>query len=155
MLSSKPRSRPLLPGASRSSYDDIKLSRMAEFTVVTADSVNVTVSSNITQYPMQKRFQKGLTILQLKNKLELVTGGSAATMRLSLLDKQDQFVCYLDSETALFGSFPVDEGMRLHVEDKTCHKGEFEDTSGIQKYELTEEQYNSKQGERLTDQPPL
>ncbi|KAF0310297.1 hypothetical protein FJT64_018674 [Amphibalanus amphitrite] len=32
------------------------------------------------------------------------------------------------------------------VEDKTCHKGEFEDTSGIQKYELTEEQYNSKQG---------
>ena len=39
---------------------------MAEFSVVTADVVNVTVSSNITQFPMQKRFQKGLTILQLK-----------------------------------------------------------------------------------------
>ena len=51
----------------------------------------------------------------LQNKLELVTGGSATTMRLSLFDKQDQFVCYMDSETALLGSFPVDEGMRLHV----------------------------------------
>ena len=36
-------------------------------------------------------------------------------MRLSLYDKQDQFVCGMDSETALLGSFPVDEGMRLHV----------------------------------------
>ena len=60
------RSRPFRPGVSRSNYGDLKFSRMAEFTVVTADSVNVTVSSNITQFPMQKRFQKGLTILQLK-----------------------------------------------------------------------------------------
>ncbi|XP_037072140.1 tubulin-folding cofactor B-like isoform X2 [Pollicipes pollicipes] len=118
---------------------------MAEYQVVTADTVNVMVTSNITQFPMQKRFQKSLTILALKNKLELVTGGSAATMRLSLYDKQDQFVCAMDSETALLGSFPVDEGMRLHVEDKTCKKGEFEDTSNIQKYELSDEQYNSKQ----------
>ena len=65
------RSRPFRPGVSRSSYGDLKFSRMAEFTVVTADSVNVIVSSNITQYPMHKRFQKGLTILQLKVTIDL------------------------------------------------------------------------------------
>lgn len=118
---------------------------MAEYQVVTGDAVNVTVTSNITKFPMQKRFQKSLNILALKNKLELVTGGSAATMRLSLYDKQDQFVCSMDSETALLGSFPIDDGMRLHVEDKTHRKGEFEDTSNIQKFELTDEQYLSKQ----------
>ena len=56
-----------------------------------------------------------LRTLCWQNKLELITGGSAATMRLSVFDKQDQFVCHMDSETALLGSFPVDEGMRLHV----------------------------------------
>ena len=60
------RSRQFRPGVSRSNRDHLKFSRMAEFSVVTADTVNVTVSSNITQYPMQKRFQKSLTILQLK-----------------------------------------------------------------------------------------
>jgi len=118
---------------------------MAEYHVITSDAVNVNVTSNITQFPMNKRFLKSLTLLALKNKLELITGGSASTMRLSLYDKQDQFVTALDSETALLGSFPIDDDMRLHVEDKSCKKGEFEDTSNVQKYELTEEQYGARQ----------
>jgi len=44
----------------------------------------------------------------------------------------------------LLGSFPIDSGMRIHVEDPTRSKGEFEDTSAVEKFELSKEEYSKR-----------
>lgn len=50
--------------------------------------------------------------------MELVTGGSAATMKLKIYDKKNNFVCDIDNDESLLGSYPIDDGMRIHVVDK-------------------------------------
>ena len=50
-------------------------------------------------------------------------------------------------DEALLGSFPIEcQGFRIHVTDSELRKGELEDTSGVIKYELTEEEYSKKTG---------
>ena len=50
-----------------------------------------------------------------QSKLELLTGSVAANMKLEVYDKNDKLVCNITDNEALLGSFPVDDGMRLHV----------------------------------------
>lgn len=51
----------------------------------------------------------------LKGKLELITGGNAQTMTLQVFDKNEKLVCNVNEEERLLGSYPIDDGMRLHV----------------------------------------
>ncbi|KAK7488664.1 hypothetical protein BaRGS_00020117 [Batillaria attramentaria] len=112
--------------------------------VVTESFLNVTVTSNINSFGTEKHFPKDLTIAALKGKLELVTGASAATMKLSVLDKDNKFICNLDNDESLLGSYPVDSGMKIHVEDKQLSAGEFSDVSKVEKYEIPEEEYSKR-----------
>lgn len=47
----------------------------------------------------------------------MVTGGSAPTMKLKVFDKKNNFVCDIDNDNALLGSYPIDDGARIHVID--------------------------------------
>lgn len=109
-----------------------------------SDIVELHISSNVDRGALPRRFSKSITIPTLKGKLEMITGGSAATMKLSLYDCQDQFVCSLDSETLELGSFPVQSGMRLHVDDKSISKFELSATNTTEKFDLTEDEYDTK-----------
>jgi len=51
----------------------------------------------------------------VKAKLELVTGANSSTMILEVHNKEKQFVCSLTNDNALLGSFPIDDGMTIHV----------------------------------------
>ena len=51
----------------------------------------------------------------LKAKLELVTGASCTGMIIEVYGKEDKFLCRLDNDDALIGSYPIDDGARLHV----------------------------------------
>ena len=42
-------------------------------------------------------------------------------MTISVFDKEDKFICVLDNEDALLGSYPINDGMRLHVSN-VCTK---------------------------------
>jgi len=88
---------------------------MAEYQVITQSIVNVMVTSTISNFPVEKRFAKNLTIGELKGKLELVTGASAASMVLEVYNQDKELVCTITNDNALLGSFPIDDGMRLHV----------------------------------------
>lgn len=112
--------------------------------VVTESFVNVIITSNVNAFGTEKHFPKDLTIAALKAKLELVTGGSAASMKLSVLDKDSKYVCNLDNDDALLGSYPVDSGMKIHVEDKQLIAGQFDDVSKVEKYEISEEEYSKR-----------
>ncbi|XP_013417540.1 tubulin-folding cofactor B [Lingula anatina] len=115
-----------------------------QYSVVTQSVVNVTVSSNINSFGTERRFPKDIPIAELKMKLELLTGASSATMKLEAYDKDDKLVCAMDNDAAMLGSYPVDDGMRIHVKDTAHTVGEFEDVSKVEKFELTEEEYANR-----------
>lgn len=64
-------------------------------------------------------------------------------MKLELYTHDDKFVCEMSDNDALLGSYPVDDGMRLHVIDNFNLCNEFEN-SKVEKFELTPEQYANK-----------
>ena len=114
---------------------------MSEFTVITESLVNVYISSNCNSFTSEKKFAKDLTIAALKNKLELITGASALYQKIEVFDKNDKKICDLNDDSALLGAFPVDSGHRLHVEDTNKNRDEFENTAGVEKFEMTPEEY--------------
>lgn len=119
-----------------------------EFSVVTDSFVNVFISSNVNSFTSEKKFAKSTTVLSLKGKLELITGASSLTMQLAVFDKDGREVCRLDDDAAMLGSYPVDAGMRIHVTDAGKVVGEFENTAGVDKYEMSPSVY-SKRGDTV------
>eukprot|EP01137_Pigoraptor_chileana_P022989 Opistho-2@88582 len=105
--------------------------------------VTLMVTTSLGAMASERRFDKALTVLQVKEKLELITGSTAGYMRLQLHDRKDAVVCTLHDDNAMLGAYPVEDYMRLHVVDTDPHKkrGEFEDLSKIEKYEMEEDQY--------------
>lgn len=103
-------------------------------------NVFITNSGNET-YSVERRFKKDITIQEFKNKLELLVGFQSNTMKLEAYNKNDEIVCKLNENDKTLGSYPIDDGMRVHVsstEQKT------EDLSEVQKFELSEEEYSKR-----------
>ncbi|KAH9641201.1 hypothetical protein HF086_004588 [Spodoptera exigua] len=119
---------------------------MADIQVITQDYVNVLITKSDSEdaAPIERRFKKGITILEFKTKLELVTGGSAATMKLKLYDKKNGYICDIDNDEALLGSFPIDDGMRIHVVDKFALLHDFGSSESAERFRLSEEEYQKK-----------
>lgn len=105
--------------------------------------LSVSVTSSLSDFGSQKRFPASVTIGELKGKLELVTGATALLMQLQLLDADGKLICELDNDDAPLGSYPVQDGFRLHVIDKDPSKkvGEFEDLTTVEKYEISDTAY--------------
>lgn len=115
------------------------------YQILTSDFVKVTVSTSLgSEAIYEKKFPKSTTVGDLKGKLEMLTGASAATMKLEVYEKDsEKLVCRLEDDNALLGSFPIDDGMRLHVVDSFSIRNSFGD---VAKFELTEEEYAKKTG---------
>lgn len=69
-----------------------------------------------------------------QTKLELVTGGSAVTMKIKLYDNKNNFVCDIANDEALLGSYPVEDGMRIHIIDKFTLVNDFGATDSAERY---------------------
>lgn len=93
----------------------------------------------------EKKFPKSLQIFALKGKLELMTGCKCETMKIEAFDKNNKLICRLDNDEALLGSYPIDDGMRLHITDPARVVGEFEDVSKVEKFTLSEEEYSKRE----------
>ena len=57
----------------------------------------------------------------------------------------------LDDESRMLGSYPVEDYMRLHVIDTNPHriKNQYTDVSLVEKFELTDDQYEKRTGKPL------
>ncbi|XP_074872700.1 tubulin-folding cofactor B [Carettochelys insculpta] len=107
--------------------------------------VSVSVSSSLNSFRAHKRYGRGLTIAEFKCKLELVVGSPASCMDLELYTPDDKFVMKLDSDEALLGSYPIDDGCRIHVIDRSGARiGEYEDVSRVEKYEMSASDYEKR-----------
>uniref|UniRef100_A0A8B9QJN4 Tubulin folding cofactor B n=1 Tax=Apteryx owenii TaxID=8824 RepID=A0A8B9QJN4_APTOW len=78
-------------------------------------------------------------------KLELVVGSPASCMDLELYSADERLLGRLDRDEALLGSYPVDDGCRVHVIDRSgARLGQFEDVSQVPKYEMPESEYDKR-----------
>ncbi|XP_078036553.1 tubulin-binding cofactor B [Augochlora pura] len=112
---------------------------MSDYNVITSDFVNLSITNSNEQYYVERRFQKGITIDEFKGKLELITGGNPVTMVVEVFDKNDRLVCTLNNGQRLLGSYPIDDGMRIHVIDNFSHNEA--NVSDVEKFEISEEEY--------------
>ena len=100
--------------------------------------INVNITSNCNSFTSERKFDKGITVQALKDKLELITGARSQLMTVEVFDSNDKKVCDLKDDEALLGSFPIEShGFRLYITDSELRKGELEDTSGVEKFELS------------------
>ncbi|KAI8584071.1 hypothetical protein K450DRAFT_221366 [Umbelopsis ramanniana AG] len=102
-------------------------------------TVFVSTDENVNS---ERRFDKGLTILDFKYKLEPITGIPASTQSISLYNGET-LIGRIDDDTRMLGAYPIDDYMRIHVIDLNPHrlKNQYNDTSLVDKFELTEEEY--------------
>ncbi|XP_076037687.1 tubulin-folding cofactor B-like isoform X2 [Oratosquilla oratoria] len=112
--------------------------------VISAPMVNVRVTSSLTNFTSERRFDKSLTIGDFKNRLELVTGASAGSMQLEILDEKDKPVCPITDNSALLGSLPIEDNYRIHVTDSCQKQGAYDDLSKVDKFELSADEYNKR-----------
>ncbi|XP_015923588.2 tubulin-folding cofactor B [Parasteatoda tepidariorum] len=108
--------------------------------------LDILVTSNTVSFGTQRRFPIEITIGELKQKLELITGASASTMELQLLDENNELIEKLMNDASTLKSCSIANAKVLHVVDSYRQSGEFEDVSKVQKFMLSEEEY-SKRGE--------
>lgn len=113
--------------------------------VQSASVVLVNVSSTATSFVSERRFDRGLTIAQVMQKLELITGTEVKDMLIDVY-KEDKLLFKLDNPEALLGSYHIDNGMRLHVIDKNPHGASaFNDVSKVEKYNMSSNAYDKRQ----------
>lgn len=107
-----------------------------------SDMLEVFVCTKLSELEANtRRFRLNITISDLKNKLEMITGRSASTMMLSVYDK-DVLVVKLDDDDSQLGSFPIGNGMFLLVDDPAYEAFNQDEIDG---YKMTKEEYNAKQ----------
>lgn len=113
--------------------------------VHSAPTVTVLISSTLNSYSSEKRFNRGLTLAEFKCKLELVVGTPASCMDLELYSLDNKLIMRMDSDDSLLGSYPIDDGCRIHVIDKSGSRiGEYEDVSKVEKYEISNDAYEKR-----------
>lgn len=101
--------------------------------------VNITNSVNDV-VSFERRFNKDLKIRKLKEKLEIITGCSATTMSLEVFSG-DTLFCKMTDDDAFLGFYSLQDGMRIHVKDKSSSYNQDET---VPKFELSDDQYDSR-----------
>ena len=110
--------------------------------------LNVT-HSNLKAYVADIRIDLHTTIENVKHKLYTHIGTKPHYQRLSLYDG-DRYLYPLDDDSKMLGYYSAENGMRIHVHDTDPHSmskdGGLEDVSKIQKYRMSEEDYDKRKG---------
>ncbi|XP_076591684.1 tubulin-folding cofactor B [Chaetodon auriga] len=115
-----------------------------EVVVVTNPIVKVRLTTSISQFEIQRKFSKGISIAELKVKLEMVVGAPASCMDLELFSASDKFLQKLDDNDALLGSYSVDDDCRIHVTDRSGQMAELTDVSKVDRFEMSDDAYDKR-----------
>ena len=118
-----------------------------KFVVSTQSFVNILIVTDINEFGSEKRFPKDITIYNLKNKLELITGYTSIDMKLNLLNKDKTLICEMADDEKMLGFYPIEDGHVLQVKSTQGNKPTFaEDDPNFTRFELTDEEYAKKKG---------
>ncbi|KAH7335456.1 CAP Gly-rich domain-containing protein [Rhizoctonia solani] len=98
----------------------------------------------------ERKYDLHTTIGQLKGKLESVTGIAPESQRLTVhrsVDEQDSTPLHiLDDDSRPLGYYSLSDMMLLKVADTNTNSltGQFTDVSNVEKFELTDEEYQKR-----------
>lgn len=108
-------------------------------------SILLKITSDVSSFPVEKRFPLNIKIGDLKTKLELITGACHSTMGIKLFINDKQ-ICDLNDDEKTLEKYLTNEdrNIRLHVNDVSLKPGEFDDLSRVKKFELDDETYEHK-----------
>ncbi|KAL1333110.1 hypothetical protein HN51_061870 [Arachis hypogaea] len=120
--------------------------------------------SNLKTFTPEIRFSLQMTVEAVKDKLWRKTGTSVESMHLELYDDARNKIADLTDNFKPLGSYLPIDGFCLHVVDldpsSVTSGGWLEDTSLVEKYTISEEAYNKREGtfrkykEKLTPKTP-
>ena len=106
--------------------------------------LNVEVSSTASSFVSERRFDRGYTVAQVMQKLEMITGTMVKDMLIEVY-KDDKIQFKLDNPDAILGSYHLDDGMRLHVIDNNPQGAKsLIDVSKVEKYVMSDESYDQR-----------
>ncbi|CBN79100.1 alpha-tubulin folding cofactor [Ectocarpus siliculosus] len=124
--------------------DGEQFSRLPEGVV----SVNIS-HSNITARMIELKFDLSQTLGDVKGKIYTHCGTNPGMQKLSLRSG-GQTMCQLDDDSKKLGFYGVQSGMEIHVTDddpfSLTRGGALEDLSRVQKYRMSEEDYDKREG---------
>ncbi|KAG0245698.1 CAP Gly-rich domain-containing protein [Mortierella sp. GBAus27b] len=107
-------------------------------------NVYVTSDNNSTEL----RLSKSSTIDSIKSRLQPITGISPEYQQLQLHDANNAHVMSLEGHPVdtMLGAFPIEDYWTIKVVDTnpSSIKGQYTDVSLVQKFELTEEEYEKR-----------
>ena len=90
-----------------------------------------------------------MTVMRLKEKLKAHCGTSVPAMRLHLKDERGNALAVLADESKKLGFYSPQDGYTLHIQDtdpmSASANGWLEDVSKVQKYEISDDDYNSRE----------
>jgi len=114
-------------------------------------TVKINVShSNLKAKFMELRLDKHMTILEVMEKLRRHCGTGCDSMMLQLYNNAQQLVCQLDDPDRKLGYYSPEDGFGIHIIDTNPHStsagGWLEDVSLVKKYEISEDDYNKRDG---------
>lgn len=110
-----------------------------------ASVVNVTIHSEISEFPTEKRYDRSIKISDLKKKLELITGANHKSMKITMsLGEKDKIELSNDDETLAFylgTELSKDSDVKIYVKDEQPSlllEGD------VPKYTISEEKYKER-----------
>lgn len=108
----------------------------------TSDFIKINITNSKTDnIAFDIKFPKSMTVGELKNKLQIITGGNAGTMQVELY-KGERLMASLNDDSQMLGALPIDPGMRFHVKDNFCWDLNDEH---VEKFVLPEQEYDQKE----------
>jgi len=99
------------------------------------------VTSQTASAITERKFEKSLTIGQLKGKLEMLTGCNASSMKLSIEDLKGKKIGDIEDEERLLGSYPIDDGMSIRVTDPEAV--DWNNLERVEKQEMDDDTYDT------------
>ncbi|KAK6056539.1 CAP-Gly domain protein [Cooperia oncophora] len=110
------------------------------------------ISSNVSEFPYEKKYPSSLTLGELKawswlfqKKLELVVGATSENIHIELHDAEGKFVSSLTDAAKNLKELGVKDGMRLHAVDISGQNAELQDDSMVEKYTISDDQYDKRE----------
>jgi tubulin-folding cofactor B len=126
----------------------------SQYASLAVDTVLIDLThSNLTQRHIEQRFDKHTTLQQLRERIHLKTGTPPGDQRLIIRDGYGTTVADVPSfqdDDRMFGYYGIDNGWSIHCVDGNPHSGSarggYEDVSKVEKYRMSEEEYDTRQG---------
>lgn len=125
--------------------DDMQYSTLANGLCV----LSVT-HENLIQKHVELKFDLHMTIYEVKSKIYRHSGTKADYQKLMLKGYDGEMMYELSDNTKMLGYYSPESGMTIHVVDLDPHSlskyGGLEDVSLVEKYRMTDEEYDSRNG---------